>query len=967
MKANRAIVVSPVIGSLLAMLAGPVAAQWITFASTPEQSQAGSPSPLSSPVRAFLSVPVEPGRYPAVVMLTSCEGRRAYHQTWAQALSERGFVALVVDDYFMHDRPRTCDIDDPAQRGDLLRMRLRHARGAARYLAARADVDGRRMAVMGWGDAPLGALMGAHGEDAAQGERFRAGVVMTPPSCASLSGASSPVLVLRAASEPMDGTCDSQPLELRVYDGTVPGFDDPQAESYERLAHTRAIDDVAAFLVRALPPSGGKPERELTAVPTTMTEQGTWAIDPNMPGPDLPPAGGSAFDAVFSRATPNGITHDVPYPFSRLLDVLAQAAGGETMPRSPLDATLIPLGRSLQRESAAPDYFRSPRIVVAVTGEPASGTGPLGLQLANRLFLGYQPRANVIEVISYNEVASRFEFQIVRDYAAGREPRVGYARRALCTSCHQNAAPIFSDASWDETTANAAVVRQLAGLGATFHGVAVSEDDRAVTAIDIATDEANLLPVYQRLWAEGCASSRMDETARCRAGLLQAMIQYRLSGSAGFDRSAPLYADGYLWLQRRNWSARWPDGLLIPNPNLPNRAPLISPTPSVVPPALDPLRERAPLARWHVSSARDLDGFVRGVSHALPARHMTLLDRHLRESGERERARTLTASCRMLRRGLGGRSRQIEIECGDRPVTEDAFYLQALLRLTPDGIVAGEAGWLEAGGGSYARRALSGRIEDAQGANRIALRILRGDERTPIRASDGNSIAGLEIVWADDIAQSTARLDATGTLAITDDFRPVVETLASLAAAAAPSSPLLSERLDGIGLADWLLAELGVLPGGDRLATRPTPAPRLDAEAGPSDSALSAALEHRGPLLTFQRYCGACHGGDTDFPPGFLHGAEAELPGALAQCAERIYYRLYMWHRPRDDQRVPPMPPAQGLSLAHTTPEEWRRSESLERLLAYARDRLIEDGRDPAAVLDGGYPATRACLAGRDE
>ncbi|MFQ5756389.1 MAG: dienelactone hydrolase family protein [Acidiferrobacterales bacterium] len=978
-------------GWLFAGLVSPVAAQWITFSSSPAETLVQSGEPVaahgSAPVRGYLSVPVEVGRHPAVVMLPSCEGHKAYQQTWARALSERGYVALVVDDYFMQDRGRTCGIRDPAARAELLRMRVQHALGAARYLSAQPEVDRGRMAVMGWGDAPVGALVDDVEALGPRREVFKAAVAVTPTTCDSRGRSSShPMLVLCAESygtergNPCDALADTPALEVRVYAGTLPGFDDPQAglaepsnagtapRRYDRLAHVRAIEDVTGFLNRRLPPMPSDGEHPYVASPTpAVSEVGTWAVDPYAPGPDLPPAGGSAFDAVFSRATAAGVVHDVPFPFPRLLQMLEHAAGGEAMSRSPLDATLIPLGRSLQREAAAPDYFQSPRVVVAVTGEPESGTGPLDIRLKNRLFLGYQPRASMVEIISYNEAASRFEFQVVRDYGPDRAPRVRYARRALCTSCHQNAGPIFADASWDETTANPRVASRLGGLGVQFHGVPVTDVDRAVVAIDKATNEANLLPVYQRLWSEGCASALPTEAARCRAGALQAMVHYRLSNSAGFERTAALYAEGYLPLQRRNWTRRWPRGLLIPNPNLPNRSPLMSSAPSVVSVALDPLRRRPPMARWEASTASDLDRLVRGLSRSLPERHMGLLARYLREAGEGAPGRSLTAPCTVIRRGFAGRPRLLQIECRTGPKTGAGFHLRAQLRVTPDGSAEGEAGWLEMGGGTYARRTMVGRVEDAQTGSRIALRLVGRDGETAIRAPDGNSLLGFALAWDEGVADSATRFDASGTLSIASDFRPVASTLGHLAAGASASSPLLAERFDGARLSGWLLAEIGVLPASRCCDSRPMPDPRLDVEAGPADAALSVALEHRGLLLTFRRYCGACHGSDTAYPPGFLRGGGDTILGSVAQCAERIYYRLSMWHRPPEYQRVPPMPPAQGLSLAGTTADDWRRSESLERLTAYTRELLVAEGRDPDELLAGSYHATRACLANRDE
>ena len=49
------------------------------------------------------------------------------------------------------------------------------------------------------------------------------------------------------------------------------------------------------------------------------------------------------------------------------------------------------LGRSLQRNASAGDYFRHPRVVVAVTGEARTDESTR-LLLKDRLFLGFRTR-----------------------------------------------------------------------------------------------------------------------------------------------------------------------------------------------------------------------------------------------------------------------------------------------------------------------------------------------------------------------------------------------------------------------------------------------------------------------------------------------------------------------------------------------------------------------------------------------
>jgi hypothetical protein len=309
-----------------------------------------------------------------------------------------------------------------------------------------------------------------------------------------------------------------------------------------------------------------------------------------------------------------------------------------------------------------------------------------------------------------------------------------------------------------------------------------------------------------------------------------------------------------------------------------------------------------------------------------------------------------------------GRPRLYQIECGVGAEGSPAFQLRAQFQLTPEGIAKGEAGSLELDASNYARQSLVGRAERSESGERIVLRLVDRDGVTAIRAPDGNTIGSFMLAWDREVPEGTARFDATGTLLIASDFRPVTAALERLAANATLDLPLLADRFEGIKLSGWLLAELGVLSQFECCGVGPMPEPRLDVDAGPTESALSVALEHRGPLRIFSRYCGACHGGDTRYPPGFLHGEGEAVLNAVTQCAERIYYRLSMWQSVSEEQAVPPMPPLQGLSLARTTVEDWRRSESLERLTAYARNLLIDEGRDPGAVIDNPYHATRACL-----
>jgi hypothetical protein len=171
---------------------------------------------------------------------------------------------------------------------------------------------------------------------------------------------------------------------------------------------------------------------------TTLACVGGETIEPVFAWSDTPSMGHSVFDAVFTVPT---------------------AAGREDTHL--LQMVLIPLGRCIQRHAAAPDYFASPPIVLAANSELKKITDERPIFIKDRLFLGYQRESNAIEVISYNELAGRFEFQVVDNYGPGLTPSVRYAPRKLCISCHQNAGPIFPRVRWGETSANKCIATRL--------------------------------------------------------------------------------------------------------------------------------------------------------------------------------------------------------------------------------------------------------------------------------------------------------------------------------------------------------------------------------------------------------------------------------------------------------------------------------------------------------------------------
>ncbi|MGH8517402.1 MAG: hypothetical protein ACREUE_08070 [Panacagrimonas sp.] len=335
-----------------------------------------------------------------------------------------------------------------------------------------------------------------------------------------------------------------------------------------------------------------------------------------IPQDDLPPAGTrSLFDHVLAQ------NDGLPFPFEKLVAVMQRQAPEGTKPL----AVMIPLGRSLLKASAD---FHKPRVVFAADYHADNTPAALGLAPRGQLFLGFTEAASEIEVVSYNELAGRFEFQLVQNYCSGCVPRIVYARRAICQTCHQGGSPIFSVRPWQETNGQIEIAsRIVAERGAEpYLAVAPEQPLSSPERIDELTDVGNFINATQRSWLDGCGAAGGE----CRRLMLRLALRF-LDDPAAFD---PQQADAQAL--RKLQAANWPvQGIPVPNNDLANRDPLSEkqslrgrlramlsrdePRATVkdnedldtfarlpgLPATLDPLTSRAPKK---VLTAQDLDG-----------------------------------------------------------------------------------------------------------------------------------------------------------------------------------------------------------------------------------------------------------------------------------------------------------------------------------------------------------------------
>lgn len=679
---------------------------------------------------------------------------------------------------------------------------------------------------------------------------------------------------------------------------------------------------------------------------------------------DLPAAGVSLFDRIFSRPTADGFEYDVPYPFEKVRQRITEFQSGMIdLDGSSIAEVLIPMGRSLQRDAARPDFFRFPRILLAVDTESVHR-----VLTRDRLFIGYQEKAEIMEVISYNETAGRFEFQVVKDYAAGATPKIRYARRVLCMSCHQNAAAIFPVGQWRETNFNMLVARKIGAHHSVYHGVSAPGALGNAGRFDAATDRANLFATYQRLWRRGCGDDVDGYTGRnCRARLFLELLRHRLASVEQPVYKPPKHLPSKL---RDNWFRLWPDGLPIPEADLQDRLPALDTLENSMTLGQDPLTLRPPNTYW--SYLRAAHETIRGLSESfLLDRDVERLDDYLyaRAAMPHTRNREYEGTCSFkleqeeVEKWLG-------IECKLVDAAGASLDLVGEFYIRSDGLLNKDMSWLYVSDGTHSvRTSVTGRIKGSVSI----LQLLKPYHRVHSRLWDERLISRFEIQFDQELpiplpaAVATVHTMGRARLGITDDFPLVEQVVVKLLARAGEGgfAGFDDPPFQGTELMDALFKELGVTAGNK--VTTPTPGTltlRVDENETAPGFLPGPVLQETQAVQTFRQYCGACHGGDTVLPPGFLAGSIEQIKAQLLHCAPRIAYRLGMWGLAVDRRPKTPMPPLGYLQSASIEPEWWGASEELNVLRDYIHSLLPADGSRAAEPrpLQTDYAELPVCL-----
>lgn len=560
----------------------------------------------------------------------------------------------------------------------------------------------------------------------------------------------------------------------------------------------------------------GRPWAALLCAAAFLYAPANYAAEPAVPlvsmddrGASLPPIGRSLFDFLVAREIDGAWVLDVPYPFETLVELIESRLGEGF--REPVKQVLHPLGRSLHRYAADPHYFRYPRAVAAVDTEPRPDDGESGLMLKDRLYLGYQPTTDSVELIAYNEAAARFEYQVVTDYRAGGTPRVTYADRGVCTACHHNQALIYAVQPWAESNNNPKIAALLLQEAEYFYGIDARVPFDIPESFDEATDRANYFLAYQLAWSEGCdASGDRDAAIACRRDGLVTALRYRLTGRYQLSDSGDGARPRFSAAVTRGWRARWPGGIEIPTADLPDLDPLeeagygtgtldneegLKQLIAMASPELvefeelyEPLYERPVAMTWKVAAPFSglppvepswMNRVIAGLGDFLAAADIARLDHHLRVSDAVDRAVDVPCDYRASYQE-NGLTLTLAFACA--PTDAVQFTLAGRLRADGVGGVSGKVSRVRADsaapGGLMVEQATAERVGDVW---HIEFALRDTASGLGARAGDGNAIRRINLSWA---SEHATRTEGAGTAIVTmaDDFTRIVAAIDAMAA-----------------------------------------------------------------------------------------------------------------------------------------------------------------------------------------
>ena len=440
---------------------------------------------------------------------------------------------------------------------------------------------------------------------------------------------------------------------------------------------------------------------------------------------------------------------------------------------------------------------------------------------------------------------------------------------------------------------------------------------------------------------------------RCRAGVLKAILQFRLSGDIAFDQTAPRYRET-LSAFYRNWRSRWPAGLFVATADIPDRSPFDPPVNGT---AYDPLVQRDPQAFWPEPIDMVAGGMVTRLSEFITDADIERYDRHLSRMGQAVARNIHRSRCEIQPASPRLTGAQIKFVCGDSQSMQ--AYIELVVQR--DQILGGHIFELHLPGDTYLWSANFDHTVTSRTAGRTTLKAsLRSSPGKHARVADGRRLDSVVLEWQDSgsteepLGVELIGAEAALTITLVDEFSPLENAIEAM----------VGETLNGES---------------DTLATRPFRRRQIVSDLNrhlglaelewccdlPPVAATQTypAKPVAASTQSFQQNCGLCHSGGGRYPPGFLNGSETEIRHHLTECAPRILRQLGLWDETPQSRTRSPMPPVSSLALLGHDEISWQASDTVRNLAGQARALLTQalGEQEITRMADIDYDALPPC------
>ncbi len=243
--------------------AAPPAGEWVSFhmATTPPTTfkvrQAKKMGVVLKPemgtnIGGILYLPNSSTPAPAVVLIHGCRGVQEFQKTWGARISEWGYAALLIDSF----GPRNVDASQVCANMHAWDFREEIAGrsfdvfGALKFLSKQPNIDGGKLAVIGWDGATALSNMSVTGVPDLFDIKLSGAIAMSPDCRQMIDGElAAPLLVLTGDKNdwwPAD-RCktlwknskkrENSMVTLKIYEDTFHSFDDPSVGKKLYLAN----------------------------------------------------------------------------------------------------------------------------------------------------------------------------------------------------------------------------------------------------------------------------------------------------------------------------------------------------------------------------------------------------------------------------------------------------------------------------------------------------------------------------------------------------------------------------------------------------------------------------------------------------------------------------------------------------------------------------------------------------------